>query len=242
MPLGEGEVPPPPAGYFSRTRGLATSFLFILPLLLFYEVGLIVLGPEAYSAAAGVLKAPLFVLQHGAGLVFSLLLAAGFLTSVIWLGRRCELRPLSFFPMALESVIYAGLLGPLVWLILGHGVVGWKLRVGADGLLARVVAAAGAGVYEEILFRGALLGSLYYIGTRVMELKPLVSAMASLIIASCIFSLMHFVPGGEPITRDLFLFRLVAGLILSGVYLARGLGVACWTHALYNVLIQQVEA
>ena len=34
-----------------------------------------------------------------------------------------------------------------------------------------------------------------------------------------------------------FTFRMVAGLLLSGLFLARGFGIAAWTHALYDVFL-----
>ena len=34
-----------------------------------------------------------------------------------------------------------------------------------------------------------------------------------------------------------FTFRAVAGLLLSGLYVARGFGIAAWTHALYDVAL-----
>ncbi|MBI2536635.1 MAG: CPBP family intramembrane metalloprotease, partial [Gemmatimonadetes bacterium] len=32
-----------------------------------------------------------------------------------------------------------------------------------------------------------------------------------------------------------FTFRAVAGLVLSGLFAARGFGITAWTHALYDV-------
>lgn len=244
----EEEPSPEPAGYFKRSRCLATSFLFILPLILLYEIGLFHVGPKAGSPAAGALKAPLFVLEHHAAMVFYFLVAAGAVVAVVWLVRRRELRPVTFLPMLIESMLYAALLGPLIWLVLQRKLVLPSTHFSEGDLPARIVAAAGAGVYEEVLFRGILLGSLYYVGTRVMEIKPLLSAAVSVLVAAAIFSLMHLVPAAEPINREfflfrgsMFLFRLVAGLILSAVYLARGLGIACWTHVLYNVLVLPPE-
>ena len=39
----------------------------------------------------------------------------------------------------------------------------------------------------------------------------------------------------HPLTADRFLFRAVAGLFFSAVFVLRGFGIAAWTHALYDV-------
>ena len=42
---------------------------------------------------------------------------------------------------------------------------------------------------------------------------------------------------GDYFTLDSFLFRFLFGLILNGIYVTRGFGVAAWTHALYDVIV-----
>jgi hypothetical protein len=37
------------------------------------------------------------------------------------------------------------------------------------------------------------------------------------------------------LTLPSFTFRFIAGLLLSGLYVARGFGIVAWTHALYDV-------
>jgi hypothetical protein len=40
---------------------------------------------------------------------------------------------------------------------------------------------------------------------------------------------------GDAFTVPSFTFRAIAGLLLSGLYVARGFGIAAWSHALYDV-------
>ena len=42
---------------------------------------------------------------------------------------------------------------------------------------------------------------------------------------------------GDLFTLNSFTYRFIFGLILNGLYLARGFGVAAWTHALYDVMV-----
>ena len=38
-------------------------------------------------------------------------------------------------------------------------------------------------------------------------------------------------------TLESFVFRTLAGLAFSGLYLTRGFGITAWTHALYDVAV-----
>jgi len=53
-----------------------------------------------------------------------------------------------------------------------------------------------------------------------------------------IFAGFHYLgPYGDPLTLGSFVFRTIAGLLFSGLYLLRGFGITAWTHALYDVLL-----
>jgi len=54
--------------------------------------------------------------------------------------------------------------------------------------------------------------------------------------SAVIFSGFHYVgPFGDTLTVASFTFRAVAGLVLSGLYVARGFGIVAWSHALYDL-------
>jgi hypothetical protein len=49
---------------------------------------------------------------------------------------------------------------------------------------------------------------------------------------------MHYIGvAGDSFSMSSFLFRTVAGFILSAIFIFRGLGIAVYTHAIYNILI-----
>jgi hypothetical protein len=53
-----------------------------------------------------------------------------------------------------------------------------------------------------------------------------------------IFSAFHYIgPLGDTLELGSFMFRMVAGVLLSGLFLIRGFGIAAWTHALYDVFL-----
>ena len=50
------------------------------------------------------------------------------------------------------------------------------------------------------------------------------------------FSLMHYVGAyGDRFALGSFVFRFLAGLVFTGVYLLRGFGIVAWSHALYDL-------
>jgi len=53
-----------------------------------------------------------------------------------------------------------------------------------------------------------------------------------------LFSAFHYIgPFGEPLRLESFVFRTLAGIAFSALYLTRGFGITAWTHALYDVAV-----
>jgi hypothetical protein len=68
--------------------------------------------------------------------------------------------------------------------------------------------------------------------------RPWVSGVFATVLGAFIFSAFHYVgPLGDTLELGSFTFRMVAGLLLSGLFLLRGFGIAAWTHALYDVFL-----
>jgi hypothetical protein len=68
--------------------------------------------------------------------------------------------------------------------------------------------------------------------------RPWAGGIFATILGALIFSAFHYIgPLGDTLEVSSFVFRTVAGLLLSGLFLLRGFGVAAWTHALYDVFL-----
>jgi len=103
--------------------------------------------------------------------------------------------------------------------------------------------ALGAGAYEELLFRLLLIGGGALLLGKVFLWGRQASVGVMLVISSLLFAAAHHVgPLGEPFESYSFLYRAVCGLLLGVVFLTRGLGVAAWTHAVYNALVLAQQA
>jgi hypothetical protein len=233
--------------YWTLSRSHKYSLLFALPLLLFYEL------LEAVSPV----RAQGGIIRNGADVVltglFSLVLGPRgplvFMAVVIgvslWLIRRDRtagpLRPGIFAAMLGESVVLAlafgavvgtvtvQLLGPLRSLAAGGGVGGTVLE--------RLTLSIGAGLYEELLFRVVIVALLLN-AFRLLGFSRMIAGTLATVIGALLFSAFHYIgPLGEPFRLESFVFRAIAGLAFSALYLLRGFGITAWTHALYDVAV-----
>lgn len=224
------------------------SLLFILPMLLAYEIGVARLGGtspellrtgvdrwmrEALSMTGiGVeFVAPLAVV----GLLVAWMIAAG--------PRTWAFRPSWLLGMAVESVLLAAaLIGlsrlvdrGLTWLE-GQPVL-LMTGVEFDSELAPLIGFLGAGIYEEALFRLALIPVLYWV-SRIVQAPDVLAGTLAVTGSSLAFSIAHHagVPG-EVFTWYAFVFRWLAGVLFAWIFLVRGFGIAVGTHVAYDVLV-----
>jgi membrane protease YdiL (CAAX protease family) len=236
-----------PRGYWQAAREARYSLLFALPLLLLYEGFAFALTHSAYAGVrngADVLLKTLFVaVGGGRGLaVFSFLLL-GIGGWFVLRDRRRHPGPLErrYFGFMLgESALYALvfggvastltalLLSPVLSAVQGSGVARLALP-------AQLVLSLGAGLYEELLFRVLLVSGLLAVGRRLGWKRPHAVA-AAVVLSAVIFSAFHYIgPLGDTFALGSFTFRAIAGLMFSGLYVARGFGITAWTHALYDI-------
>lgn len=236
--------------YFRLTRTLSYSLLFALPLLLLYELGTLwVAGsdPHALRNGADVLLRSLFAaggLQGTATFTGALVAVALLLILLERRRQRVPLRAATFGGMAVESVVYALLFGVVVgtmttWMLGGMGfrLAAWEGGLDRLSVSQGIVLSLGAGVYEELVFRVLLVGGLWAL-FRSSGLPPGRSGVFAALLAALIFSAFHYIgPYGDQWARTSFLFRFLAGLAFSALFLLRGFGITAWTHALYDIFI-----
>jgi hypothetical protein len=234
--------------YWSLTRRPRYSLLFALPLLVAYELLALALSGGAMAGVrngADVLLKSVFLTFGGRTglLVFgALLLGTG--AWLVWRDRRTggPLRWGLFGWMALESLAYASVLGlvtsTITSLLLGRGSA--PLTAGQFGqlsLASQAMISLGAGLYEELMFRVLLVGSLAWMGRRLLN-STVAAGLVATLVGALVFSGFHYLgPYGDPLELGSFAFRAVAGVLFSVLYLLRGFGIAAWTHALYDLLL-----
>jgi hypothetical protein len=236
-----------PSSYWQASRAPRYSLSFALPLLLFYQVLAVLLAHDTRSVRNGadVILQSLFVAVAGSWgpLVFMVcLIGVGLWLVARDLRKGSRLRASVFWGMLAEALLLALLFGFLVGGVTS-GVLGGLqiLAHPAGGELdrwTRLMLSLGAGIYEELLFRVLLVGALAAAARALLGWRPVTAGVAATLLGAAIFSAFHYVgPYGDRLQLYSFVFRMVAGLFFSALYLARGFGITAWTHALYDVFL-----
>jgi hypothetical protein len=235
--------------YWLRSRAPRHSLTFALPLLLAYEGLAFLLSGDAIAGVRNgadvLLKSAFTALggRHGLTIFGVVLFGLGLVFVLRDRRRNGAIEPRLFPAMLAESVLYAVLLGgvasTLTSLLLGRlGIVLAQGGFDQFGFATQIMISLGAGIYEELVFRvllvsGLALGAKHLLG---WGLRP--SIAFAIVVGALIFSGFHYIgPYGDPWAIESFTFRAIAGLIFSGLYVARGFGIAAWTHALYDVML-----
>ncbi|HEX4601615.1 MAG TPA: CPBP family intramembrane glutamic endopeptidase [Gemmatimonadales bacterium] len=235
-----------PGSYWQASRAPRYSLLFALPLLVFYQTLAVLLahGTRSVRNGADVILQSVFVALAGA---WGPLL---FMLCLIGVGLWLVARDMHAHGSRLRARVFAGMLAESVLLALVCGVVVSSATSGVLGLLqtlalppsreldwwTRLMVSLGAGIYEELLFRVLLVGALSTAARAVLGWRPVPAGVAATLVGAVVFSVFHYIgPFGDRLQLYSFLFRLIAGLFFSTLYLLRGFGITAWTHALYDV-------
>ncbi|HZV07791.1 MAG TPA: CPBP family glutamic-type intramembrane protease [Gemmataceae bacterium] len=231
--------------YLRSTRHPWPCLLFVLPLVIAYECGVVVLGgphPENLRNGAdnwlrvGLTRVGISWVWLPPAILLALM--------AVWTWKRRQERPNEVIAvlsgMILESIAYAiGLwtvsraLGPL----LEH--FGIELSAGSaePAAVGQVITYLGAGIYEEALFRLILFSCILRL-LRILDVNGLLAILLAASASALLFSAAHHIgPYGQPYSNYLFLFRLIAGLYFAFLFQARGFGIAVGAHACYNLMV-----
>jgi membrane protease YdiL (CAAX protease family) len=217
--------------YWTESRRPWVSLVFIAPMLAAYELGVWVLHVQ--NGADAWMRQLLERMGFG-----HLLLPA--ITVAILLGwHHLNRQPWRFSPGVLSGMIVECLLLAVALQLLGslmQGIVAAPaMNVGHK--LRDAVGYFGAGIYEELLFRLILLSGCWWFLRRFWTTSGK-SLLAAVLASSLLFAIAHYVgPAGEELKGFSFLFRFLAGICFSLVFIYRGFGIAAGSHALYDILM-----
>lgn len=231
--------------YWWQSRRPLTSLFFVLPLLLFYEGGVLWLGADAIRNGADLWLQQLLGMFGFGGFLLVPVLTVGILLAWHHTSRqpwRVSRRVLYW--MAAESTALALLLVVIANLqarVLSLGgaavpcaVSGQETMSSYMGTLVRYF---GAGIYEELLFRLILI-PIVMAAIGLMVASRNVRITGALLATSLFFAAAHYVgPFGEAWELHSFAFRFVAGGFFAVLFVYRGFGIAAGTHALYDILV-----
>jgi len=236
----QARAAPPPLPlalrYVRESRDFATGFLFILPLLIGYEAGIVLLRSDVINWAHGIIRLVFHLFGPAEPALFAGLVA-GLVVVALRRAERLRIDAELYGLMFAESLVYACGLG-LACSFAARRILLMGAAGGANSLATDLVLSVGAGVYEEVLFRVVLLGALHFALKRWAGVRPGLSAFISIAVSSLAFAACHHIgPYGDPLEAGRLVYRFGMGVVFAAIYIYRGLGIVVYTHALYDVLV-----
>jgi hypothetical protein len=251
--------------YLERTSRPIYALLFLLPFIIFYELGTIFINTDVlYQSQVRVVA---FVwLQQGLeyiGLGGKFAWIAPPLVVVIillWLQvtsrKGWNFITTDVIPMAIECILFA--IPLLVLSLFLNSSVRTNSSVVLDAnvnaavsrsVLADVVTGIGAGIYEELIFRLILICILMIIFQDLARIDHSNAIILSVFVSAALFSAHHhiiFLDGrftsAAPFAWPVFVFRTVAGIYFATIFAIRGFGITAGTHGFYDILATLINA
>lgn len=244
--------------YWDRSKQPLEILALVAPLVIIYEIGLVWAlraerGTITNRAHEGLLR--LFDAVGIDLMVMALPAAAVLVVLVTWqlLARRPWSLHLSTVGlMAIESAAAAlplavfaqviarsdaawASLGAMAWTSVPAGVA----ATGPEtlGVLGKVSLAIGAGIYEELIFRMALISLLHTLFVDAMRMGERWGIGIAIAVSAVLFAIYHplgAANGGIDWSRATFFVG--AGAYFGVLYVMRGFGIAVGAHAAYDLL------
>jgi hypothetical protein len=228
--------------YWDVTHRPLQCLVFLVPLILAYEIGMVMLHgqlpiDEQPGLAARQLLQWLFSLfgvkslyLPGVAVVF-VLLGWQIVSSNPWkVSWHC------LIGMAAESVLLSIPMVLLNELIHRSSALAALTKLAAtayDSLLLSI----GAGIYEELVFRLIVIEALSLLLIDIGRLRQVSGVALTVILSSLMFAGHHYPPIGADVwSTSAFAFRAAAGAYLAAVYVVRGFGLAVGCHVVYDII------
>ncbi|HYK89170.1 MAG TPA: CPBP family glutamic-type intramembrane protease [Acidobacteriota bacterium] len=221
--------------YLNETRRPAYTAALLLPFFILYHTGTIILRTTYINGADALIIRLLSALSVHSVFASALVLLACF---VVWQFRTrasWKVEPSKLLVMFLESLFFAILLFTAFgWISVHLSTVQGR----AGGGFARLVLYCGAGIYEELVFRGFLLGALLLTFSKALGMKTVPASICAALLAALLFSLFHYIGRtGDHFTLAGFIQRALGGLYFSILFVTRGFGITAASHALYDIVV-----
>jgi len=234
--------------YYYVTLRPWPSLLFILPILLFFEVGLYVRQSGVPGAGSQLVAAYLIenvITELGAGR-FGYLFPGLAVIAILLAWHVVANHPWKF-----DLFVLPGMLGEsLIWaipLLVVTRVLYPAVLAGSAAVqnqwFDQIIRSFGAGLYEELVFRLIGITGLDILLVNIFKFNRPASRVFAVLASAALFAAQHHPPlGADPFVLTDFLFRTAAGIYLAGLFLFRGFGIAAGCHVFYNVIVVTAAA
>jgi membrane protease YdiL (CAAX protease family) len=221
--------------YLKETRRPIYSAALVLPFFLIYHTGSFFLKTTYINGADALIMQLLALFSVRSAFASALVLVLCFVAWQIRSGTGWKIQSQKVIAMFAESMLFALFL----YFLLGWAGAHLSKPPGSSlSVVERLVLYSGAGIYEEMVFRGFLLGSLILLLTRVAGMGKTAAAVLGALLAALLFSAFHYVgPAADSFTLRGFAQRAFGGLYFSCLFVTRGFGITAASHALYDILV-----
>jgi len=232
--------------YWEAARRPLVSLVFLLPLLVIYEYGVLVhaaTAPELIrNGADNWMRSHLQSMGLGHALLLPAIVVAGLMIWHCVGGYSWRIERDMLLGMCAESLLFAflliiaGQLQDLAFQQLNWNTLNWN-TLSTEPETTRVITYLGAGIYEEFLFRLCLLPLLFGC-LRLVRIPQLQAALLAVLVTGLGFSAAHHIgPAAEQIQLFTFTFRALAGCFFAALFYFRGFGITVGCHAAYDLLV-----
>lgn len=227
-------------GYFKRTKSPLNSAIYVLPLFIIYELGILFLSsddlPTVRNSVDVLIRNILAKLGmagiYGIGIILIISLVAVFILNRKKSGKL-SLRSTHFLFMLFESLLWAVVLH--IFLLQSQL---FLLNESNRQLVQQIILAVGSGLFEEFLFRVLLIGIIVVFLNLFFKDKYWYKMTFAVFIAAAVFAYFHFIGEfADEISMIPFMIRFLAGIYLGYIYAIRGFGIVAYTHSFYNLII-----
>ncbi len=228
--------------YLKETRRPVYSAVLVLPFFLIYHIGTLVFHSTYINGADALIIRILSALSVHSIFASALVLLACFVVWQLRTRASWDIVPGRLIALFSESLFFAVVLFSVFayFPVLQSGLAAGP-RIPSE--LQKLMLYSGAGIYEELLFRGFLMGLLILAATRLLHMKRTQAAVCSALLSSLLFALFHYIgPSGDRFAWATFLQRTCGGLYFSALFVLRGFGVTAAAHAFYDVLVGLILA
>jgi membrane protease YdiL (CAAX protease family) len=224
----------PLGSYLRETRRPIYSAALLLPFFLIYHTGTFFLKTTYINGADALIIRLLSLFSVHSIFASAIVLIAFFAAWQVRTKARWKIDKAKLAALFLESTLFALFL----FFVFGWLSIHFSRPGHSGGALERLALYCGAGIYEELVFRGFLLGSLVLVFTRVFGMRKGTAGFWGMILAALLFSAFHYLgPASDTFSVVSFLQRMAGGLYFSMLFVTRGFGVTAASHAIYDILV-----
>ena len=229
-------------GYLDASRRPLEILFFLLPFIALYEYELVRVLRSADGLVTNGAHLAILRLFDAFGLDAVALSLPGLLLVAIFLVQHVLSRSPWIVDLSVVARMFgesAGLAVPL--LVFAALLERMTPTAGIDDfsalpLAARIAVSIGAGLYEELVFRMALIGVLAFALVELLKLQKPIGVAVAIGLSSLAFAAYHPLRDATgAVSPQRFIFFLGGGLYFGILYVHRGFGIAAATHALFDI-------